>query len=217
MPGKSIDDILRQQAAQRQAQVQQQQAQERILNEQRERQRQEHLQRMRMFEKLSTISPAAAAASSAGGKSIGWIDSALSFMNSRYSEVTNLVPDLYSFWDDYITHWDDNSPILTGIEDGGDDMYDSGNFMNTNLTQNWDDIKEGEIDDDGPLAQASIPYTHTQADNEDGDNEYYNPPMDGSVKPGDSYFGSGSKYFTNMYPGLFLMISDKISISEFNI
>ena len=68
MAGKSIDDILRQQAAQRQAQIQQQQAQERALNEQRERQRQEHLQRQRMFEKLSNLSPsAAAAASSAGG------------------------------------------------------------------------------------------------------------------------------------------------------
>ena len=220
MAGKSIDEILRQQAAQRQAQIQQQQAQERALNEQRERQRQEHLQRMRMFEKLSSLSPAAAAASSAGGKSqnSGWIDSALSFMNSRYSEVTNLVPDLYSFWDDYTTSDEDDSPILTGINDGGDDMYDGANYMNTNLTQNWDDIKEGQVDDDGPLAQASIPYTHTQADNEDDDpNQYYNPPMDGSVKPGDSYFGSGSKYFTNMYPGLFLMISDKISISEFNI
>ena len=67
MAGKSIDDILRQQAAQRQAQIQQQQAQERALNEQRERQRQDYLQRMRMFEALNTISPAAAA-SAAGGR-----------------------------------------------------------------------------------------------------------------------------------------------------
>jgi len=68
MAGKSIDDILRQQAAQRQAQIQQQQAQERILNEQRERQRQEHLQRMRMYEKLSNFNPSAAASSAAGGR-----------------------------------------------------------------------------------------------------------------------------------------------------
>ena len=67
MAGKSIDDILRQQAAQRQAQIQQQQAQERALNDQRERQRQEHIQRMRMFEKLSNFNPAAASAASAGG------------------------------------------------------------------------------------------------------------------------------------------------------
>jgi hypothetical protein len=66
MAGKSIEDILRQQAAQRQAQIQQQQAQERALNEQRERQRQDYLQRMRMFEALNTISPSAAAAAAGG-------------------------------------------------------------------------------------------------------------------------------------------------------
>jgi hypothetical protein len=57
MAGKSIDDILRQQVAQRQAQIQAQQAQERALNEQRERQRQDYLQRSRMFEALNNISP----------------------------------------------------------------------------------------------------------------------------------------------------------------
>jgi hypothetical protein len=67
MAGKSIEDILRQQAAQRQAQIQQQQAQERSLNEQRERQRQDYLQRMRMFEALNSINPSAAAAAAGGG------------------------------------------------------------------------------------------------------------------------------------------------------
>ncbi len=45
-------------SAQRQAQIQQQQAQERALNDQRERQRQEHIQRMRMFEKLTNYQKA---------------------------------------------------------------------------------------------------------------------------------------------------------------
>jgi hypothetical protein len=63
MAGKSIEDILRQQAAQRQAQIQQQQAQERALNEQRERQRQDYLQRMRMFEALNNKNQSVAAAS----------------------------------------------------------------------------------------------------------------------------------------------------------
>ncbi len=53
--------------AQRQAQIQAQQAQERAINEQRERQRQEYLERSRMFEALSNISTAAASAA-AGGK-----------------------------------------------------------------------------------------------------------------------------------------------------
>jgi hypothetical protein len=66
MAGKSIEDILRQQAAQRQAQIQQQQAQERALYEQRERARQDYLQRMRMYEALSNINPSAAAAAAGG-------------------------------------------------------------------------------------------------------------------------------------------------------
>lgn len=145
----------------------------------------------------------------------GSIETILANLNLRYSEVTELVPDIYNFWDDYTDDEDDNP--MPGINDGGDDMYDGGNYMNTNLTATWDDIKDGEIDDDDILAAASIPYTHTQADDEDDDNEYYNPPMDGVVQLGDSYFGAGSKYFTNMYPGLFIMVADNISISEFNI
>jgi hypothetical protein len=67
MAGKSIDDILRQQAAQRQEQRQEQQAQERVLNEQRERQRQEHIKRMRMFENLTNLSSVVAVGAAAGG------------------------------------------------------------------------------------------------------------------------------------------------------
>jgi hypothetical protein len=71
MAGKSIDDILSKQAAQRQAQIQQQQAQERFLNEQREVQRQEYLLKMKN-EKVSNFNPAAAAAAAgaAGGRVI---------------------------------------------------------------------------------------------------------------------------------------------------
>jgi len=70
MAGKSIEDILRQQAAQRQAQIEQQQAKERALYEQRERQRQDYLQRMRMFEALNNVNPSAAAAAAGGRGSI---------------------------------------------------------------------------------------------------------------------------------------------------
>jgi len=189
-----------------------------------------------MMEASSNNNSAAAASSAAAGAGAGgtpasrrvtvasWVSlySALESLNLRYSEVTALVPNIYNFWDDYTTVNDDGDiPILTGIDDGGNDMYDGANYMNTNLTANWDDIKEGESDDDGDLAQASIPYTHTQAseasDEEDDDEEYNNPPMDGQVALGDSYFGPGSMYFTNMYPGLFIMIADNISVSEFNI
>ncbi len=74
MAGKSIDDILRQQAAQRQAQIQQQQAQERALNEQRERQRQDYLQRIRMFESVSNSASSAAGAGGGGTPTQDWIN-----------------------------------------------------------------------------------------------------------------------------------------------
>jgi hypothetical protein len=145
-----------------------------------------------------------------------WIDLALSKLNDRYSEITALVPNIYLFWDDYTTSGETGDP-LPGISDGGDDMYDGGNYLNTNLTNLYDIIKGGEIDEDNILAAASIPYTHTQADNDDDDNEYTSPPMDGIVSDGNSYFGPGSKYFTNMYPGLFVMVADNTSVSEFSI
>lgn len=168
-----------------------------------------------IFEQRAAAMSAAAAAAAGSGKVSTWIDKALSKLNARYSEVTTLVPNIYLFWDDY-TEDDENNP-MPGINDGGDDMYDGANYLNTNLTNLYDTVKGGEIDNDIILAAASIPYTHTQADDEDDDNEYADPPMDGKVENGDSYFGLGSKYFTNMYPGLFMLVADSTSVSEFSI
>lgn len=166
-----------------------------------------------MFESTNTTSPAAAAAAAgSGGGSLPKVNSflgkALDSLNSRHAEVTSLVPDMYRFWDDI-----DDNEYGTGIDDGGDDMYDGANFMNTNLTQPWDDITTNDQDD-----ELCIPYTHTQAENEDDyPNEYFSPPMDGKIAAGDSYFGAGSKYFTNVYPGLFIMVADNASVSEFTV
>jgi hypothetical protein len=41
--------------------------------------------------------------------------------------------------------------------------------------------------------------------------------MDGTVQPGDTYFGTGSQYFTNLYPGLFVMVAKDITITDFEI
>ena len=60
-----------------------------------------------------------------------------------------------------------------------------------------------------------IVYTHTQL----SFNGPVNPLsyiMDGQVLSGVT-FGSGSSYFTNMYPGLFVMIAENISINGFKI
>ena len=87
-----------------------------------------------------------------------------------------------------------------GISDGGDDMYDSGNYIYTNLF-------------------SEIPYTHTRMTD---------PPVsdtnvatlsdfvyDGTVQSGDTYFNSGSTYFTNLYPGLFFMSSYYFNFTDF--
>lgn len=169
-----------------------------------------------IFEQRAAAMSAAAAAAAGSGKVSTWIDKALSKLNARYSEVTSLVPNIYLFWDDHTNGGDPYGP-MPGINDGGDDMYDGANYLNTNLTNLYDTIKGGEIDNDSELAAASILYTHTQAENEDDDNEYADPPMDGNVENGDSYFGLGSKYFTNMYPGLFMLVADSTSVSEFSI
>lgn len=89
-----------------------------------------------------------------------------------------------------------------GISDGGNDMYNSGNYLNTNLANN-------------------IPYTHTRMT--DPPINIFDPASfgdfvyDGTVQSGDTYFGSGSTYFTNMYPGLFVTTAYGVSIDRFNI
>jgi uncharacterized delta-60 repeat protein len=112
--------------------------------------------------------------------------------------------------------------VSFGINDGGDDMYDNGNFLNTNLTQPFEDAKEDNVN-----RSLSIPYTHTsclnennfwQADmEEDYEAPFYNPLMDGQVASGSDYFGEGSNYFTNLYPGMFVMVATNVNIEEFSV
>ena len=103
-----------------------------------------------------------------------------------------------------------------GINDGYDDMYDGGSFINTNLTQPFDDIAEDNVNE-----VLSVPNTHSAAINEGAfeqeDSPTYEPPMDGQVVDGDDYFGEGSSYFTNYYPGMYTMVATNIDIEEFSI
>lgn len=86
------------------------------------------------------------------------------------------------------------------IQDGGDDMYDGANYINTNL-------------------QNLIPYTHTQMTSMNsgtpatlGDFTY-----DGTVESGSASFGPSSSYFTNTYPGLFVMSAYDVDVDTFSI
>jgi hypothetical protein len=88
------------------------------------------------------------------------------------------------------------------ISDGGDDMYDTANFINTSLSND-------------------IVYTHTQMPDPPVDNDEQATIddfiMDGTVQNGDSYFGLGSQYFTNLYPGLFVMVATGTTLEWFEI
>jgi hypothetical protein len=146
-----------------------------------------------------------------------WAAGALLELNNHFSTITDLIPDKYCFWDDYTTTGEGGTSTNRGIEDGGDDMYDGANYLNTNLTQVYADVNNNQSIDSDVKAMASIPYTHTMSDNEDDDNEYVDPPMDGTVQDGTNYFGAGSHYFTNMYPGMFVMVAAGINITEFSV
>lgn len=88
------------------------------------------------------------------------------------------------------------------IIDGGNDMYDNGNRIYTNL-------------------YSIIPYTHTQMtdppNNIFDQASYGDFTYDGTVQNGDTYFNSGSTYFTNCYPGLFVMCAYDVDITDFEI
>jgi hypothetical protein len=125
-----------------------------------------------------------------------------------YSEVTALIPNINYFYDEF----DGGGDEQNYINDGGNDMWDGGNLFNTNLTQLYADAKEDNVD-----FGLSIPYTHTKAASENWPVPYNPTPMDGTINIGDPYFGNGSAYFTNMYPGLFILAASGLSITEFSI
>jgi hypothetical protein len=93
-------------------------------------------------------------------------------------------------------------PSGEGIDDGGNDMYDGGNYLNTNLF-------------------SFIPYTHSRMSDPPVNNtsqaSFGDFVFDGSIMNGDSYFNTGSNYFTNLYPGLFVMVAYDVAIDTFFI
>ena len=135
------------------------------------------------------------------------IELLLSGLNVCYEQVTTLIPNIVYF-SDY------GDGYTTAISDGCSDMYDAGNSFNTNLTQTYYVAGQDDLD-----FELSIPYTHTQ-DNGDADEcDYTNPPMDGQIVSGTGYFNTAtcSKYFTNMYPGLFVLAATGVNVQQFGI
>lgn len=112
-----------------------------------------------------------------------------------------------------------------GIGDGGEDLYDGGCYFNTNLTQTFEDIV-----DSGLNGTDSIPWTHSNlmiSDASDLDyviydsqidySKYIYCPKDGKIRNGSEYFGGGSSYFTNMYPGMAVLGASNMNVSQFSI
>jgi len=86
------------------------------------------------------------------------------------------------------------------IEDGGEDMYDGGNILTTNNS-------------------GKVPYTHTQMTEppiSDGDEATLADfIMDGTVQLDE--YGTGSSYFTNLYPGMFVMAAKDVDLTSVGI
>jgi len=127
-----------------------------------------------------------------------------------------------------------------GIKDGGNDLYDYGSFFNTDAHDYqgmgpvpYDLLKEGGIFEQPPFGGEgggydfyAIPSTHTQSSvsqdsNYDFTSTYgwaYKPDvLDSFVNLGAAYFGGTSQYFTQMYPGMFVLVATNININEFSI
>ena len=90
------------------------------------------------------------------------------------------------------------------------------------MTQLFEDISGFDGDGDGRVERLlSIPNTHSAAidedDLEDEGSPVYEPAMDGQVMSGEGYFGDDSSYFTNYYPGMYVMVANNIDIEEFSI
>ena len=69
---------------------------------------------------------------------MSYLQNALEALNERYLEITDLIPNKYFFSDEPD---DTDGPLSFGIQDGGGDMYDGANNIDTNLTQDWADVQ----------------------------------------------------------------------------
>ena len=136
------------------------------------------------------------------------IDELLTNLNEGYSSITTFVANKFNFTDE-----SGNPSWFNAINDGGIDMYDGGNLINTNLTHSYDSSKNNaSLNFTTPTRWNVIPYTHTQHTS-----VTFNFIGDGTVDDGTSYFGAGSEYFTNLYPGMFVLAARNINITEFHV
>ncbi len=91
------------------------------------------------------------------------------------------------------------------INDGINDMYDGGNFINTNHTAVWAEIAGSRIRSIGELMLASVEYTNAQ------------DSISTTAVDGIDYFGLGSTYLTSKFDKCFFLGAVNTDITEFSI
>jgi hypothetical protein len=97
------------------------------------------------------------------------LEQLLQSLNQNFATVTAAIPNRFDF---------SEGETGSSISDGGNDMYDGGNFLGTNL---------------GPILYSDNAVVNSAA------------------------FGSGGRYFTRKYPGLFVLVAEMNGVSEFTI
>jgi len=118
---------------------------------------------------------------------------------------------------DLISNYKMPLPYKTyGISNSNNDMFDGGHYIHTNLTQTFSLHQK-----DRSNVYTSVANTHTPiGDDGSRSSENFLPEnQDGTVEDGSAYFGTGSSYFTNIYPGLRVLVATGVTndVNEISI
>lgn len=120
----------------------------------------------------------------------------------------------WSSYNTYLVYGDDYDNFINSTTGVWSQYEPALNVINTGIF-----TQAGQIDVPYLLTEkpSLVPYTHTQlSERNDGElPEIF--IMDGAVADGTLYFGQGSSYFTNLYPGLFVLVAKSIDVSSFKI
>jgi uncharacterized delta-60 repeat protein len=95
-----------------------------------------------------------------------------------------------------------------GISNSNNDMFDGGHYINTNLTQSFD---EGQKDRANPYLSIANTHTPIGDDSSRSTSTFLPENQDGTIEDGSTYFGTGSSYFTNIYPGLRVLVATGVT------
>jgi hypothetical protein len=122
----------------------------------------------------------------------GYSDTAVAMFRSEDYITTIVDTDI-----NQIYYFTDKSDSPNEISDGGYDMYDSGNRIYADVVQ--------------------VDYTHTKLQVEKDPGLRASDFISDGVLGTSSVFGASASYFTNLYPGLFVLCAQGTEVNSFNI